>query len=307
MDIIVFTNGCFDIIHPGHIDLLKYARSLGTKLIVGINSDRSVKEIKGASRPLLNQEARAAVLRELRAVDEVRIFDENTPERIIREINPHVLVKGGDWQVEQIIGADFVTQNGGRVFSIPFKQNISTSRIVEKMRMPEGSIATGSNSQLTAVSGEIRSHPVSDGISQLQVTRVLEGAALVSQTILNERQIWIAGMSPLSGAQRLSQNLESCSGRVRILQTEIIEESAARLRGGDLLVVVAGFNETVEDFANLIIKARDAGCKIIVITGATGKKLAALSDVCIRLQTKLAGEIWMQAAIGYLWCRTADL
>lgn len=134
MEIIVFTNGCFDIIHPGHIDLLKRARSLGTKLIVGINSDRSVRAIKGAPRPFLKDDWRAAILREMRSVDEVRIFDEDTPERLIKEIKPDVLVKGGDWQLGQIIGAEFVIENGGKVFSLPFEQNISTSQIAERVR-----------------------------------------------------------------------------------------------------------------------------------------------------------------------------
>lgn len=132
--IVVFTNGCFDILHPGHINLLKRARSLGTELIVGLNSDRSVELIKGAPRPFLDQDSRAAVLRELRSVDEVRIFDETTPERIIREIKPDVLVKGGDWEIDKIIGADFVIQNGGKVFSMPFEEDISTTQIVEKIQ-----------------------------------------------------------------------------------------------------------------------------------------------------------------------------
>src|SRR5689334_13438952 len=116
---IVFTNGCFDIIHPGHIDLLEKARSLGTRLVVGINSDRSVRSIKGAGRPLQDQEARKAVLLGLKAVDEVVIFDDPTPENIIREIKPDVLVKGGDWQEDEIIGSDFVKASGGSVVRIP--------------------------------------------------------------------------------------------------------------------------------------------------------------------------------------------
>ena len=108
METIVFTNGCFDILHAGHVDLLTRARSLGTKLIVGINSDNSVRQIKGASRPFVGEEGRAAVLRGLRAVDEVVIFNEPTPQRIIEKIKPDVLVKGGDWKPEEIVGSDFV-------------------------------------------------------------------------------------------------------------------------------------------------------------------------------------------------------
>ncbi len=133
MEKVVFTNGCFDIIHPGHLNLLKKARSLGTKLIVGLNSDQSVRAIKGNQRPILNQEARAAILRELRAVDEVRIFDESTPERLIREIKPNILVKGGDWSPEKIVGADFVLKQGGEVLSIPFENDFSSTKIIEKI------------------------------------------------------------------------------------------------------------------------------------------------------------------------------
>src|SRR5690606_25456531 len=94
---VVFTNGCFDLIHPGHIDLLNKAKALGDKLVVGLNSDSSVRQMKGVGRPVVSQEARKAVLLGLKAVDDVVIFDELTPENIIREIRPDVLVKGGDW------------------------------------------------------------------------------------------------------------------------------------------------------------------------------------------------------------------
>src|SRR4051794_30617702 len=113
MEKVVFTNGCFDILHPGHIDLLSRARALGTKLIVGINSDASVRAIKGQGRPINDQGSRREVLLGLRDVDEVVIFDEPTPEKIIRRVQPDVLVKGGDWQIGEIIGADYVRDRGG--------------------------------------------------------------------------------------------------------------------------------------------------------------------------------------------------
>ncbi|MCA1590857.1 MAG: adenylyltransferase/cytidyltransferase family protein, partial [Acidobacteria bacterium] len=116
---VVFTNGCFDIVHPGHVDLLKRARALGTRLIVGINSDESVRKIKGPDRPFMLEADRAAVLAALSSVDEVRIFSDPTPEKLIHDIKPDILVKGGDWPVDQIVGADFVINNGGRVVSLP--------------------------------------------------------------------------------------------------------------------------------------------------------------------------------------------
>ena len=116
---VVFTNGCFDIIHPGHVDLLRRARELGDKLIVGINSDASVRRIKGDGRPFMDQESRRAVLLGLDSVDEVVVFDESTPAEIVKRIMPDVLVKGGDWAPDEIIGADIVNANGGEVHSLP--------------------------------------------------------------------------------------------------------------------------------------------------------------------------------------------
>src|SRR5215207_244736 len=108
MEKTVFTNGCFDLLHPGHVDLLRRARALGTRLIVAINSDDSVRKIKGDGRPFVTQNDRAELLSALRFVDDVVVFDEATPERLIREIKPDVLVKGGDWKTSEIVGADFV-------------------------------------------------------------------------------------------------------------------------------------------------------------------------------------------------------
>lgn len=130
----VFTNGCFDILHPGHIELLKKAKALGDHLIVGINSDQSVRQIKGLDRPFFNELERAEILNSLESVDEVRVFNELTPARLIEELKPDVLVKGGDWEVKEIVGADFVKKNGGTVYSIPLREGFSSSNIVEKIR-----------------------------------------------------------------------------------------------------------------------------------------------------------------------------
>lgn len=131
---VVFTNGCFDIIHAGHVDYLEKAKSLGDFLIVGLNSDSSVSRIKGKDRPINPQEHRKRVLEGLKAVDMVIIFDEDTPERLIKEIKPDVLVKGGDWKVENIVGADFVMSYGGEVYTIDFVYQTSTTKIIQKAR-----------------------------------------------------------------------------------------------------------------------------------------------------------------------------
>ena len=135
---LVFTNGCFDLIHPGHIQLLEQAKALGTYLIVGINSDNSVRSIKGPDRPLLGESERAEILRAMRAVDEVRIFDEQTPAKLIQEIRPDVLVKGGDWPVTEIVGASFVQSYGGEVRSLPLKDGFSSTRLIENMKKDDG-------------------------------------------------------------------------------------------------------------------------------------------------------------------------
>ena len=130
---IVFTNGCFDLIHQGHNDLLSKAKSLGDILIVGLNSDRSVKRLKGIKRPIQNEEERAKNLCEIGSVDNVIMFDEDTPDRLIREIKPHVLVKGGDYTIDSIVGSRDVLSAGGIVEIIPLTPGYSTSKTIEKM------------------------------------------------------------------------------------------------------------------------------------------------------------------------------
>ena len=128
---VVFTNGVFDLIHSGHVDYLNKAKSLGDILIVGLNSDSSVKRIKGEKRPLVNQTERAFILSNLKPVDFVVIFDEDTPFDLIKELIPDVLVKGADWSLEKIIGSDIVLANKGEVKNIQFINEQSTSKIIE--------------------------------------------------------------------------------------------------------------------------------------------------------------------------------
>ena len=131
---VVFTNGCFDLLHPGHIETLEKARSLGDVLVVGVNSDRSVREMKGTGRPILPERERAEILAALESVDAVVVFDEPTPKEIISALLPDVLVKGGDWASNQIVGREEVEAAGGKVISIPVLAGYSTSAILEKIR-----------------------------------------------------------------------------------------------------------------------------------------------------------------------------
>jgi D-glycero-beta-D-manno-heptose 1-phosphate adenylyltransferase len=132
--ILVFTNGCFDIIHAGHIDLLKRARDLGDRLVVGLNSDASIRRLKGPERPFIPEQDRVAILRALRSVDEVILFDEDTPARVIAELQPDVLVKGGDWSVDKIVGADVVEARGGKVVSLSLLPGYSTTSIARRIQ-----------------------------------------------------------------------------------------------------------------------------------------------------------------------------
>ncbi len=131
---VVFTNGCFDLLHPGHIRSLEQARELGDALIVGLNSDASVRQLKGKGRPVLPERERAEILAALESVDAVVIFDELTPREVIARLLPDVLVKGGDWPDDQIVGREEVEAAGGRVVSLPVVPGYSTSDILRKIR-----------------------------------------------------------------------------------------------------------------------------------------------------------------------------
>jgi rfaE bifunctional protein nucleotidyltransferase chain/domain len=131
---VVFTNGCFDLLHPGHIGSLEQARALGDALIVGLNSDASVRQLKGAGRPVLPEQERAEILAALECVDAVVIFDALTPREVIARLLPDVLVKGGDWPGDQIVGREEVEAAGGRVVSIPLVPGYSTTAILRKIR-----------------------------------------------------------------------------------------------------------------------------------------------------------------------------
>lgn len=131
---IAFTNGCFDILHVGHVTYLQKAKALGDILVVGLNSDDSVRRLKGENRPINNENDRREVLLALRSVDFVVIFEEDTPIELIKEIEPDILVKGGDYSIETIVGADFVLENGGKVEIIPLVEGKSTSGIIERSK-----------------------------------------------------------------------------------------------------------------------------------------------------------------------------
>jgi len=139
---VVFTNGCFDLVHSGHVQLLEQARAAGDVQVVAVNSDRSVRTLKGPARPIVPQEQRARVIAGLESVDYVVIFDEPDPLRVITELKPQVLIKGGDWTPDTIIGRDVVEAAGGRVFAIPLMDGVSSSDIIATIKKRAASEST---------------------------------------------------------------------------------------------------------------------------------------------------------------------
>ena len=130
---VVFTNGCFDIVHPGHMKVFAEARAQGDCLVVGLNSDRSIGCIKDPRRPIMDQTERAGVLSAVRYIDHIIMFDDETPKALVEAITPDVLVKGGDWGLDNIVGADHVRANGGRVHIVSLKEGSSTTNIIDRV------------------------------------------------------------------------------------------------------------------------------------------------------------------------------
>ena len=328
---IVFTNGCFDILHPGHIDLLERAKSLGTKLIVGINSDRSVKSIKGSDRPYFNQDERKSLLLGLKSVDEVIIFEELTPENLIKQIEPDILVKGGDWAENEIIGADFVKQKGGKVFSLPLKDNYSSSKIVEKIKETDNKNSEPKNSGNGNTTTEtLRQHiSVFENILQNEIENIENCAELILETFQNGGKVLICGNG---GSAADSQHI--AAEFVGRFETERIALPAIALTTDtSALTALANdydfkriFSRQVEALANkgdcliaistsgnspnvisAVMTARNKGCKIIGMTGANGKKLASLSDASILIPSERTARIQeAHITIAHIWCELID-
>ncbi len=134
---VVFTNGCFDILHSGHIKLLKKAKELGDVLILGINKDKSIKKLKGKGRPIMNEKQRIEIISAIEFVDYVVPFGQPTPEKLIKRIKPDIIVKGGDYKKNEVIGKDIVEKYGGKVYIFPLVKNISTTKIIKKIKKME--------------------------------------------------------------------------------------------------------------------------------------------------------------------------
>lgn len=322
---VVFTNGCFDILHPGHVDLLERARSLGDKLVVGINSDNSVRSIKGGNRPYLNQEDRKRVLLGLSSVDEVVIFDELTPERLIHNIKPDVLVKGGDWKPDEIIGADFVLGRGGSVHSLPLVNGFSSSDIVSRIQSPTHSISG------TGVHGSgLNEHvDVFNRLLETQVDSIDACAKIISDTFEQGGKILLCGNGgSAADAQHIAAEFVGRYEKERralpaiALTTDTSALTAlandyhfdrifarqveALGSSGDCLIAISTSGNSPNVIA-AIMAARSAGCKIIGLTGSGGKKLASLCDAVVMVPSDRTARIQeAHIAVAHYWCEVLD-
>jgi D-sedoheptulose 7-phosphate isomerase len=332
METVVFTNGCFDLLHPGHIDLLERARALGTRLIVGINSDASVRAIKGSPRPFMTQEDRAKMLLGLRCVDEVRIFDEPTPQRLIEEIKPDVLVKGGDWDVSQIVGADFVTAGGGKAHSLPLLEGYSSSAIVESIQTADRRKCemTDSSKEGSRIQTSLQGHL--EVFSELLTghARVIEECAeIIHSCFANGGKVMLCGNGgSAADAQHIAAEfvgryeaerkglasiaLTTDTSALTALSNDYGYEKVfsrqveALSRAGDVLVGIST-SGTSPNVLAAIMKAREIGCKTIGLTGAGGKKLASLCDGAILVPSERVSRIQeAHITIGHLWCEYVD-
>jgi D-sedoheptulose 7-phosphate isomerase len=309
--------------------LLERAKKLGTKLIVGINSDDSVRAIKGSQRPFQTQSERIAVLKGLKSVDEVVVFEELTPERLIREIKPNVLIKGGDWSTNEIIGADFVLQNGGEVYSLPLLESFSSSNIVEKIQQSENSRNEAQDLESLALKSLKQHLEVFQDIVESDIENIEACAEMIFDTFQNGNKILIFGNGgSAADAQHLAAEFVGRYETERIalpaiaLTTDtsaltalandysferIFERQVDALAAeGDLIIAISTSGNS-PNVISAVMKARQKGCKIIGMTGAKGKKLAALCDKAVLVPSDRTARIQEgHITIAHIWCEIID-
>jgi D-sedoheptulose 7-phosphate isomerase len=333
MEVKVFTNGCFDIIHPGHIDFLRRARELGTRLIVGINSDSSVRAIKGKSKPYINEVDRKAVLQALKFVDEVYIFNETTPESLIKKIDPDVLVKGGDWAVNEIVGSDYVLKKGGKVLSLALLENYSSSSIAEKIincetkNLPQAHEKIGSQVITNSLENHIQ---IFEQLLKNEILIIEECAELIYRTFLSGNKVLICGNGgSAADAQHLAAEfvgryeverkalpaiaLTTDTSALTALANDysfdkIFSRQVEALGAKNDLLIAISTSGNSSNVNAAVMSARQIGCKTIGLTGFKGKKLASLCDTSILVPAIRTARIQeAHIAIGHIWCEIIDL
>ncbi len=324
---IVFTNGCFDIIHAGHVDLLTRAHALGDRLIVGINSDASIRRIKGDGRPFIDQASRREILLGLRSVDEVEIFDEPTPETLVRRIMPDILVKGGDWKPNEIIGADIVLDNGGEVHSLPLKEGFSSSGIVKAIRSgSKNAVVCSTSTEFPALVEHL------DVFNRLEAAigdTIRECADRLFTTFKNGKKVLICGNGgSAADAQHLAAEFVGRYETERIglpaiaLTTDTSSLTAisndygfervfarqvdALANEGDCLIAFSTSGNSPNVIA-AVMSARAKGCTVIGMTGQNGKKLAGLCDAAIMVPSTRTARIQeVHITVSHIWCEIID-
>lgn len=331
MEVIVFTNGCFDILHAGHIDLLNKAKKLGTRLIVGINSDESVRAIKGSPRPFVSENDRREVLLGLKAVDDVVIFNEPTPQQIIERIKPNILVKGGDWAISEIIGADFVKKNGGEVYSIPLKKGYSTTSIVEKFSEKIEVVAGNVKEKRGLIENGLEQHlEVFQNLLSTQIDPIENCGKIIVESIKRGNKVLLCGNGGSAGdAQHIATELVGRFEKERkgIPAIALTVDTSALTAIGNDYGFERIFSRQVESLANkgdvligistsgnslnvisAVMEARQIGCQTIGLTGGKGKKLASLCDNAVLVPSERTSRIQeAHITIGHLWCEMVDL
>ncbi|MEO7673177.1 MAG: SIS domain-containing protein [Pyrinomonadaceae bacterium] len=326
MNMIVFTNGCFDILHPGHVDLLERAKKLGTKLVVGLNSDESVRKIKGAGHPFQNQHDRRAVLLGLNSVDEVIIFEELTPETLVRSIKPDVLVKGGDWKPDEMVGGDFVIASGGKVISLPLIDGFSSSKIFKSVHGAEIPEDVGND----VVRASLRQHvAVFETVLDSLTDSISECGELILRTVRAGKKILICGNGgSAADAQHIAAEfvgryeterkalpaiaLTTDTSALTALANDygfervFARQVEALAADGDCLIALST-SGTSPNVIAAVMEARNRGCSVIGMTGAQGKKLASLSDACILVPSERTARIQeAHITIAHIWCELVD-
>lgn len=329
--VVVFTNGCFDLLHRGHVDFLARAKALGTVLVVGLNGDASVRAIKGPGRPVAGQEDRATVVRALASVDAVTIFDEPTPARLIAGLAPDVLVKGGDWPVDQIVGADAVLGRGGRVLSLPLVPGHSSSGLVERVLAAHRAVV-----DLPAeAQADPRLRPLVESIQVKQRLlaecgdAILKSGQLLTNALLGGgKALFFGNGGSAAEAQHLAAEL---IGRFqherRALPAMALTMDTAALTSlgndygfervfarqvealaspGDVVVALSTSGTSPNVLAG-VMAARERRCTVLGITGNGGKRLAGLCDAPVLVPSTVTARIQEASlTIGHLWCEIVD-
>ncbi len=330
MEKIVFTNGCFDLIHPGHVDLLERAKKLGTKLIVGINSDESARAIKGAPRPFLGQNERAAILNALKSVDEVRIFDELTPENLIKEIKPDVLVKGGDWSENEIVGSDFVKARGGEVLSLQLLGEFSSSNLVDNIRGPKTVDDLKDSPDTDLISRSLMQHAeVIGNVVKNNRRDIAKCAELLTDTLISGKKVLLCGNGgSAADAQHIAAEfvgryeserralpaiaLTTDTSALTALANDydfqrIFARQIDALAVEDDCLIAISTSGNSPNIIAAVMAARNRGCKVIGMTGAKGKKLAGLCDACIVVPSDRTARIQeAHITIAHIWCEIVE-